>query len=100
MTTRRVLVVAYPGAELLDIACITTTLQMANHYGEHQAYAVTLAAPGGGAIRTATGLAVQADRALERVRGPLDTSSSPGARGTSTPWTTRCSSRTCGAWPR
>lgn len=70
---RRVLVVGYPAAELLDIACITTSLQMANHYGGRQRYAVTLAAPGGGMVRTATGIAVQSDRALERVRGPVDT---------------------------
>lgn len=80
-TPRRVLVVAYPGAELLDIACITTTLQMANHYGAHRHYDLTVAAPGGGLVRTATGLALQADRALERVRGPLDTLVAAGGLG-------------------
>ncbi len=70
---RRVLVIGYPAAELLDIACITTTLQMANYYGEERRYALTLAAPGGGTISTATGLVLQSDTALERVRGPFDT---------------------------
>lgn len=70
---RRVLVIGYPAAELLDIACITTTLQMANYYGGERRYALTVAAPGGGAIHTATGLTLQADAALERTRGPFDT---------------------------
>ncbi|KGN37096.1 GlxA family transcriptional regulator [Knoellia subterranea] len=71
--TRRVLVVGYPGAELVDIACVTSTLQIANHLKRQHLYRVELASPGGAPIRTATGLTLQSDLALESVRGPLDT---------------------------
>ncbi|SCG75906.1 GlxA family transcriptional regulator [Micromonospora coxensis] len=72
-TTRRVLVVGYPAAELLDIACVTASLQMANYLRGQAIYGLRLASPGGAAVRTATGLVVNAEIALERARGPLDT---------------------------
>jgi transcriptional regulator GlxA family with amidase domain len=64
-------VVGYPGAELLDIACVTTALDVANRAGA--AYDVRTVAPGGGAISCQSGLTLQCQGALERVRGPLDT---------------------------
>ena len=70
---RRVVVVGYPAAELLDIACIVSSLQLANYLNGHAIYGVELASPGGRPIHTGTGLTVQAQVALERVRGPLDT---------------------------
>ncbi|SCG44682.1 Transcriptional regulator GlxA family, contains an amidase domain and an AraC-type DNA-binding HTH domain [Micromonospora echinaurantiaca] len=72
-STRRVLVVGYPAAELLDIACVTASMQMANYLRGRAIYGLRLASPGGAAIRTATGLVVNAELALERARGPLDT---------------------------
>ncbi|SCL70941.1 Transcriptional regulator GlxA family, contains an amidase domain and an AraC-type DNA-binding HTH domain [Micromonospora citrea] len=72
-STRRVLVVGYPAAELLDIACVMASLQMANHLRGRAIYGLRLASPGGAPIRTATGLVVHAEMALERARGPLDT---------------------------
>lgn len=70
---RRVVVVGYPGAELLDIACVTSALQFAGHLRRRAIYRVEVASPGGDPIRTNTGLTLQADVALEAVRGPIDT---------------------------
>jgi transcriptional regulator GlxA family with amidase domain len=70
---RRVLMVGYPAAELLDIACVVTALQVANHLHGRAVYEVSLASPGGRPIHTGTGLTVQAQHSLERTTGPLDT---------------------------
>ena len=71
--TRRVLVVGYHAAELLDIACVVTALQMANWRHGSAAYRPRLAAPAGQPITTGTGLVLGAEVSLERARGPLDT---------------------------
>jgi transcriptional regulator GlxA family with amidase domain len=68
-----VLVVAYPAAELLDIACVVSALQMANWLHGRAVYETLLASPGGAPVRTGTGLVVNAEASLERVRGPFDT---------------------------
>lgn len=73
MEHRRVVVVAYEAAELLDISCVTTTLENANWHGASPYYQVRLATPGGHAVTTASALVVQGQLALERVTGPLDT---------------------------
>ncbi|PVG81965.1 AraC family transcriptional regulator [Nocardioides gansuensis] len=70
---RRIVIVGFPAAELLDIASVTTPLQVANYLAGHAVYDVTLASPGGKPIVTGTGLTLAAQAALERVRGPLDT---------------------------
>jgi transcriptional regulator GlxA family with amidase domain len=74
MEGRRIVVVGYDGAELLDIACITTTLELANHIGRlRPGYVVTLASPGGHPVVCATGLTIQAQQSLERLTGAVDT---------------------------
>lgn len=71
---RSVVVVGYQGAELLDIACVTTTLDMANTAGARaQPYVTSVVSPAGRPIQCGNGLVLQAQGALERVRGPLDT---------------------------
>jgi transcriptional regulator GlxA family with amidase domain len=70
---RRVVVVGYHAAELLDISCVMSTLVVANFLHGQQLYDTTLVSPGGRPIHTATGLTVQAHDRLERVTGPLDT---------------------------
>ncbi|WP_432089062.1 GlxA family transcriptional regulator [Streptomyces sp. bgisy095] len=72
---RLVVVVGFEAAELLDIACVTTGLAMANGLGgaDGVPYRVRVVGPGGGAIRCGTGLALGSDGSLERTRGPLDT---------------------------
>lgn len=66
-------VVGYPGAELLDIACVVSALQTANYLHGAALYSTTLASPGRSAVQTATGMTVAADASLERLTGPLDT---------------------------
>ncbi|GIH97250.1 GlxA family transcriptional regulator [Planobispora siamensis] len=70
---RRVTVVGYDAAELLDIACVTSALESANWQGASPPYEVRLATPGGNPITCGTGLTLQAQTTLERVTGPLDT---------------------------
>jgi transcriptional regulator GlxA family with amidase domain len=71
---RLVVVVGYEAAELLDIACVTTPLAMANGIGRPGVpYRVSLASPGGGPVVCGSGLTLQGQQALERVTGPVDT---------------------------
>jgi transcriptional regulator GlxA family with amidase domain len=70
---RRILVVGYPAAELLDIACVMSTLQIANYVRNGRLYNTQLASPGGRPVHTATGVTLHADLAVERAQGPLDT---------------------------
>ncbi len=70
---RRVLVVGYEHAELLDLASVVSTLQIANWLAERVIYRPELATLAGVPCRTASGLVLQADAALERTVGPLDT---------------------------
>lgn len=81
MDERSVIVVGYPDAELLDISCVTTTLELANEQGATPPYRTRLATPGGLPIPCVSGLVVQAQAVLERVRGPLDTVVVSGGRG-------------------
>ncbi|MER5864133.1 helix-turn-helix domain-containing protein [Kitasatospora sp. NPDC002040] len=73
MTERQVVVVGYDGAELLDLACVTTTLAAANRLGAEPRYATRVATPGGRPARCGSGLSLDGCRSLERLRGPLDT---------------------------
>src|SRR5918992_5100275 len=51
---RRVVVVGYPAAELLDIACVVTALQVANYLNGSALYHVSLASLGRAPIHTGT----------------------------------------------
>ncbi|MFC4592100.1 GlxA family transcriptional regulator [Sphaerisporangium corydalis] len=73
MSHRRIAVIGYDSAELLDIACVTTALQNANLRGASPPYEVRLATPGGHPIVCGTGLTLGAQEPLERLTGPLDT---------------------------
>src|SRR5215470_12978818 len=73
MGERLVLLVAYDGAELLDIACVTSCLDIANRIGATPPYRMVLATPGRRAVRCDSGLQLQADDALERFNEPMDT---------------------------
>jgi transcriptional regulator GlxA family with amidase domain len=72
MKERLMVVVGYDQAQLLDIACVTSTLDSAN-WGASPPYRVRLATPGGRAITCSDGLTLQAQESLERLKGPLDT---------------------------
>ncbi|MDR3082795.1 MAG: GlxA family transcriptional regulator, partial [Streptomyces sp.] len=67
---RRAVVVGYDGAELLDIAGVTSTLDIANRLGATPAYDVCLASPDGASIRCDSGRAVHSQTALRDVCGP------------------------------
>ncbi|MEU8358852.1 GlxA family transcriptional regulator [Nonomuraea sp. NPDC048882] len=73
MEPRRVVVVAYEAAELLEVASVSTTLESANWHGAQPYYEYRVATPGGHPVTTATALTLHAQLALERVTGPLDT---------------------------
>lgn len=70
---RRVLVVGYDGAELLDIACVTSTLLAANRVSGQPLYRSELLTPGGRPITCDSGLTLRANGSLQRATGPADT---------------------------
>ncbi|MEW2289310.1 DJ-1/PfpI family protein [Streptomyces sp. NPDC047841] len=70
---RRVLIVAYDDAQILDIACPSGALDIANRYGAEPPYSVELGTPGRRAVRSSAGLVVGAGQDLETVVGTLDT---------------------------
>ncbi|MFE9242136.1 GlxA family transcriptional regulator [Nocardiopsis sp. NPDC006938] len=74
MDARRVVIVAYEDAELLEISSVTSTLATANDLlPDGPAYETTLATPGAAPVRCSSGLTLQGQAALEELRGPLDT---------------------------
>ncbi|MGW0769271.1 GlxA family transcriptional regulator [Streptomyces sp. NPDC002676] len=68
---RRVVVIGYPDAELLDIACPADVFDAASRWGADPGYQVELVSLGGRPVRTTCGLTLAAG-ALEQVAGPLD----------------------------
>ncbi|ROO86556.1 transcriptional regulator GlxA family with amidase domain [Actinocorallia herbida] len=73
MDGRRIVVVGYHAAELLDIACVTSAFAAANVRARRPHYDTVLATPGGAPITCGSGLTLRGQCALERVTGPLDT---------------------------
>jgi len=65
-------IVGYPDAELLDIACPSDVLDAANRHGARPPYEIRLASVGGKPVRCQSGLTLTAQEPLERVKGPLD----------------------------
>jgi transcriptional regulator GlxA family with amidase domain len=72
-TKRRVLIVAYDDAQILDIACPSGALDIANRYGAQPPYSIELATLGRRAARSSAGILVGAGHGLEAVTGRLDT---------------------------
>ncbi|WP_051704957.1 GlxA family transcriptional regulator [Streptomyces sp. NRRL S-455] len=70
---RRVLIVAYEDAQILDIACPSGALDIANRYGAEPPYSVELGTLGRRAARSSAGILVGAGQSLEAVTGRLDT---------------------------
>ncbi|MET9295504.1 DJ-1/PfpI family protein [Streptomyces sp. NPDC003077] len=70
---RRMLIVAYDDAQILDIACPSGALDMANRHGAKPPYDVELGTLGRRAARSSTGIVLGAGRGLEAVTGRLDT---------------------------
>ncbi|MEU7153969.1 DJ-1/PfpI family protein [Streptomyces sp. NPDC045456] len=70
---RRVLIVGYDGAQILDIACPSGALDIANRYGAAPPYSIELGTLGRRAVHTSSGIALGAQRELGTVTGRLDT---------------------------
>jgi transcriptional regulator GlxA family with amidase domain len=81
---RTVWIVAFPDAQLLDVAGPWEVFALANRLGGARArrYAVSVVAPSGGAVMTSGGLAVVAHRSLAQATGPVDTLVVAGGQGT------------------
>lgn len=73
MSERVVAVVAYDGAELLDISSVTSTLVIATRLGADPPYRVVLLTPAGAAVTCDSGLELAAQGSLQRWTDPLDT---------------------------
>ena len=74
MADRKTAVITYDHTELLDVACITTPLYLANLIGRlSDPYQVQVVSLHGAPIRCDTGLTLQAHGAVEHLLGPPDT---------------------------
>jgi transcriptional regulator GlxA family with amidase domain len=73
MAARLVLVVAFPGVELLDVAGPAGVFATADRLVGQDGYRVEVAAPAAGPVVTAGGVELVARRALGRVKGSIDT---------------------------
>lgn len=73
MQERVILVVGYDGAELIDIACVTSSLDIANRIGANPPYRAILATPGRRSIACDSGLRLHAQASLERFNERPDT---------------------------
>lgn len=88
---RRVVLLAFPGAQVLDVAGPLEVFATAGGVASDAApaagdpaYCTVLAAPARGPLRTSGGIVVSADRALRDVRGAVDTllvAGGPGVAG-------------------
>src|SRR4029078_643950 len=81
---RRVWIVAFPGAQVLDVTGPWEVCALANRAGGTRAprYAVSVVAPSAGAIAPSGGLALIAQRTLAQATGPVDTLVVAGGEGT------------------
>ncbi|NKQ59375.1 GlxA family transcriptional regulator [Amycolatopsis sp. K13G38] len=79
--SRSVVIVAFPDAELLDIACPSDVLDVANRHGARPRYDIRLASLDGKPIRCQSGLTLAAQLRLDRLREPLDTLIVAGGTG-------------------
>jgi transcriptional regulator GlxA family with amidase domain len=77
VNTRRVVVIAFPDVQSLDVAGPVEVFAASSNR-----YAITVATPGGRPVRSTSGLTLGADAAVESVRGPLDTLVVAGGEGT------------------
>ncbi|WP_069387173.1 GlxA family transcriptional regulator [Cellulosimicrobium cellulans] len=73
MAERVVAIVGYAGAELLDIACVTSTLALANRVGARPGYGVVLLTPAGRPVACDSGLTLAGQGSLQRWVDPVDT---------------------------
>ncbi|MEQ1502562.1 MAG: GlxA family transcriptional regulator [Myxococcota bacterium] len=83
---RRVVVLGYPGVELLDVAGPINVWTAATRLApDRGGYAVELAAAAAGPVPTAGGLALHATVGFAELEGPLDTLVAPGGLAIAAP---------------
>jgi transcriptional regulator GlxA family with amidase domain len=70
---RRVLIIAYDGAQILDVACPSGALDIANRYGAEPPYSIELGTLGRRVARSSAGILMGGGQGLEMVAGHLDT---------------------------
>ena len=86
--TRRIVMVAFPDAQIIDITGPLEVFGRAARLLSDErgwrvpAYTVEIAASKAGALTTSSGIRLIADRSLAQVRGPIDTLLIAGGRGT------------------
>jgi transcriptional regulator GlxA family with amidase domain len=82
MRARTICVVLYPGCQNVDASGPFEIFAAANLHlqraGRPPAYSLLLATSQGLAVRTESGLRIDADKTLSQVRGPIDTLIVPG----------------------
>jgi transcriptional regulator GlxA family with amidase domain len=79
---RRVVIVAYQDVQALDLTGPLAVFSSANEFGAGPAYETEVVAPGGGTIRTSSGLGIVTDGATADCHGPIDTLLVAGGIGT------------------
>jgi transcriptional regulator GlxA family with amidase domain len=78
-----VVIVAYDDVQILDVACPSGALEIANSHGAAPPYAVELATVSGEAARSSAGIVLAGARRLAAVTGRIDTTLVVGGAGTS-----------------
>ncbi|MEO3753425.1 DJ-1/PfpI family protein [Streptomyces sp. B6B3] len=73
MADRRVVIVAYHDAQILDIACPSGTLDIANRYGATPRYAIELASLDGRPVLSSAGIGLAGGKRLGGITGAVDT---------------------------
>src|SRR4051795_9882502 len=70
---RRIVILAFEGAQTLDVTGPFEVFSIADRITGGGSYSVEIVAPDRGALRTGSGVAILPDRATSAVRGPIDT---------------------------
>jgi transcriptional regulator GlxA family with amidase domain len=82
MAPRRVVVVAYPGVQALDVTGPVEVFSTANRVSETEQYEISVTAKDAGFVRATSGLALGVDHRLASLRGPIHTLVVAGGDGT------------------
>src|SRR3954467_7806347 len=78
---RRIVILAFDGAQTLDVTGPFEVFSIADRITKGGSYRVEIVAPGGGPLRTGSGLGLIPDLAPSAVRGPIDTLVIAGGEG-------------------
>ncbi|MFD9889822.1 GlxA family transcriptional regulator [Amycolatopsis sp. NPDC059027] len=70
---RRVVIIGYPDADILDIACPADVLHAANKLGARPGYEIRLATVDGRDVESSCGLTLRTQHRLDQITGDLDT---------------------------